>query len=398
MIPNPIAPTRPSLGMAAFGGLLLVSILAGCQPAGTPSSMQAPPPPAVTVAPVEQRELTEWNEFTGRTAPVDYVEIRPRVSGHIDEVRFTSGQLVKKGDVLFVIDARWYKAELDRREAEHAMAHVRVDNAEREAKRTAQLLASRAISQEEADAREARYQEARAALVAAEAAINSARLDYEHTSIRSPIDGRVSRAWVTPGNYVSPVPGNNGILTTVVSIDPIHVYVDMDENTLLQFNALRRDGQIGGTSGKIDVELQLANEAGFEHRGYVESLDNRVDPQTGSIVLRAVVPNPDGRIVPGLFARLRVPSSARHPALLIDETAIGTDQAQKFVLALSASNTAAYRPVELGPLVAGKRIVRKGLGAGERVIVNGVARVRPGMPVSPQDPGAEPKANAGAAH
>lgn len=398
MIPNPIAPTRPSLEMAAFGGFLLASILAGCRPAGTPSSMQAPPPPAVTVAPVEQRELTEWSEFTGRTAPVDYVEIRPRVSGHIDEVRFTSGQLVKKGDVLFVIDARWYKAELDRREAEHAMAHVRVDNAEREAKRTAQLLASRAISQEEADAREARYQEARAALVAADAAINSARLDYEHTSIRSPIDGRVSRAWVTPGNYVSPVPGNNGILTTVVSIDPIHVYVDMDENTLLQFNALRRDGQIGGTSGKIDVELQLANEAGFEHRGYVESLDNRVDPQTGSIVLRAVVPNPDGRIVPGLFARLRVPSSARHPALLIDETAIGTDQAQKFVLTLSSSNTAAYRPVELGPLVAGKRIVRKGLGAGERVIVNGVARVRPGMPVSPQDPGAEPKANAAAAH
>lgn len=398
MTSNRIAPTRYVPGMAAIGGFLLTSILIGCRPAGAPAQVQAPPPPAVTVAPVEQRELTEWNEFTGRTAPVDYVEIRPRVSGHIDEVRFTAGQLVKKGDVLFVIDARWYKAELDRREAEHSMAHVRVENAEREAKRTAQLLASRAISQEEADAREARYQEARAALVAAEAAISSARLDFEHTSIRSPIDGRVSRAWVTPGNYVSPVPGSNGILTTVVSIDPIHVYVDMDENSLLSFNALRRDGRIGGADGRIDVELQLADEAGFEHRGYVESLDNRVDPQTGSIVLRAVFPNPDGRIVPGLFARLRVPASAKRPALLVAESAIGTDQAQKFVLTLSPTNTATYRPVELGPLLNGKRIVRKGLGAGEKVIVNGIARVRPGMPVSPQDAGADSKVNTGAAH
>ena len=174
------------------------------------------------------------------------------------------------------------------------------------------------------------------------------------------------------------------MLTTLVSVDPIHVYADLDENALLRFNALQQAGKLAVDSkGRVPVELQLADEPGFAHRGYIESLDNQVDPKTGSIILRAQFPNPDGRIVPGLFARLRVPAGAQQAALLIEETAIGTDQAQKFVLTLTSTNTAGYRPVRLGALVDGKRVVREGLAVGEKVIVNGLAKVRPGMPVTP---------------
>jgi RND family efflux transporter MFP subunit len=354
------------------------------------------------VAAADQRELMEWNEYTGRTAPVEFVEVRPRISGHIQEVRFSSGQLVKKGDVLFVIDPRWQRAELDRREAELLVAKVRNENAEREAKRTPQLLAGRAISQEEADTREARFQEAKSALLAAEAARNFTHLDLEHTEVRSPIDGRVSRAMVTTGNYVSGLAGGATLLTTVVSIDPVYVYVDMDENSLLKFNALQRSGKVSTDANtKVPVELELADETGFPHKGVVESLDNHVDPQSGSILLRALFPNTDGRIIPGLFARIRVPASERHPVLLIPETAVGTDQAQKFVLTLTSTNTAAYRPVKLGSLVDGKRVVREGLAPGERILVTGLAKVRPGMPVTPQDAataGSKPGAAPGGQH
>lgn len=362
----------------------LILLAAGCKPPAQQGGAGAMPPPQVSVANVEQRELTEWEELTGRTAPVDFVEVRARVSGHIVKVLFESGQLVKKGDVLFVIDPRWHKAEYDRREAELAMAQVRTDNAEREAKRTAQLLASKAISKEEADSREARYAEARAGLLAAKAARDSAKLDLEFTEVRAPIDGRVSRALVTVGNYIG-LASSVTPLTTIVSVDPVYVYADMDENALLRFNSLKAGGKItADANGRIPVELQLGDETTFSSKGHIESLDNRIDPQSGSIVLRAVFPNPDGRIVPGLFARIRLPAGAKTPTLLVEETAIGTDQAQKFVLTLTSTNTTAYRPVRLGPLVDGKRIVREGLQPGEKVVLHLVeARVRPGMPVIP---------------
>lgn len=363
----------------------LILFSAGCKPAGSRSAM--PPPPQVTVAPVEQQELVEWEELTGRTAPIEFVEVRPRVSGHIEKVHFESGQLVKKGDVLFSIDPRWQKATVDLREAELSMAQVRLDTAEREAKRTAQLLAGKALSKEEAESREARFAEARASLLVAKAGRDSALLDLEHTQVRSPVDGRVSRALVTAGNYISGIAGAATLLTTVVSVDPIYVYADLDENALLRFNALSQSGKLGrNADGKVPVELQLADESGFAHQGYIESLDNRVDPQSGSIVLRAVFPNPDGRIVPGLFARIRLPGGAKAPTLLVDENAIGTDQAKKFVLTLTSTNTTAYRPVKLGSLVEGKRVIREGLQTGEKVVLNLVAaRVRPGMPVVPQE-------------
>jgi RND family efflux transporter MFP subunit len=347
----------------------LAILAAGCS---RHASQQGPPPTAVTVAPVEQKEIVEWNEFTGRTEPVDSVEIRPRTSGYIQEVRFQSGQLVKKGDVLFVIDPRWNQATFDQRQAEYEQARS-------EAERTDKLLANNAISAEEAGARKSKA-------AVAKAALDSAKLDLEYTEVKAPIDGRVSRALLTGGNYVSGNAGSASLLTTVVSVNPVYVHADIDEDTLLKFNELVYSKKLGTPAGgKIPVELQLADETEFPHQGYIESFDNRLDPNTGSILLRAVFPNDDGRIVPGLFARIRIPLSERHAALLVDERAIGTDQANKFVLTLTASNTVQYQAIELGPLFEGKRVVRSGLAAGEKIIVNGLARVRPGMPVTPQD-------------
>ena len=351
--------------VAALTGSLFA---AGCS---KQTAQQSSPPPTVTVAPVEQKEIVEWSGFTGRTEPVESVEIRPRTSGYIQEVRFQSGQLVKKGDVLFVIDPRWNQAVFDQRQAEYEQARS-------EAGRTDKLLADDAISVEEAGARKSRAEVAKAAL-------ESARLDLEFTEVRAPIDGRVSRALLTEGNYVSGTAGTASLLTTVVSVNPVYVYADIDEDTLLKFNELVGAKKLGTTDGgHIPVELQLADESGFPHKGHIESFDNRLDPNTGSILLRAVFANNDERIVPGLFARIRIPLSDRHPALLVDERAIGTDQANKFVLSLTPTNTVQYQPVKLGPLADGMRIVRSGLVAGEKIVVNGLSHVRPGMAVTPQ--------------
>jgi RND family efflux transporter MFP subunit len=361
-----------------------VFLFAGCRRGGQPQGQM--PPPVVTVAPAEQRDIIEWDEFTGRTAAIENVEVRPRVSGHIEAVKFQAGHLVKKDQVLFQIDPRWHQAEFARRAAEYESAKVKLANAEREAKRTKSLLENRAISTEEADQRQARFEEARAMLLAAEAARDSAKLDLDYTTIRSPIDGRVSRELVTVGNFVTGgMAGSGTVLTTIVSVDPIHVYADVDENSLLRFNQLAKSGKLGAKDGKVPVELQLADEEGFPHRGHIESFDNRLDPLSGSILLRSVFPNADGRIVPGLFARIRLPASEKRPALLIEESALGTDQAQKFVLVLTSTNTVAYRPVKLGSLVDGKRVVREGIQPGEPIVRNLVmARVRPGMVVKPQ--------------
>jgi RND family efflux transporter MFP subunit len=352
-----------------FAASVALTLLTGCNQS---VAQQQPPPPQVTVAPVEQKDIVEWSEFTGHAEPMDSVEIRPRVSGYVQEVRFQSGQIVKKGDVLFVIDPRWNQAVFDQRQAEY-------DQAKSEAGRIDRLLKNNAISTEEADARKARFEEAKAAL-------DSARLDLQYTEVRAPIDGRVSRALLTEGNYVSGNAGSASLLTTIVSVDPVYVYVDVDEASLLKFNELTAAKQLETTpDGKVPVELQLADESNFPHQGCIESFDNQLDTDTGSILMRAVFKNEDGRIVPGLFARIRIPLSARHPALLVDESAIGTDQANKFVLTLSPTNTVQYQPVELGPLIDGQRIVRSGLAAGEKIVVNGLARVRPGMSVMPED-------------
>jgi RND family efflux transporter MFP subunit len=371
------------LATTTLSAVALSTFLSACGKGGAAQNQM--PPPAVTVAPVEQRTITEWDEFTGRTEAVESVDVRPRVSGHIEEVRFQSGQLVKKGDVLFVIDRRFYKADFDQRQAEYIQARARLANAQRDAARAHRLLGSKAISSEEADSTQSQFEEAKAAVLAAKAVMDSAQLDYEFTEVRAPISGRVSRALLTTGNYVSGTAGGASLLTTIVSVDPVYVYADVDENSLLKFNALATKRG----NGSVPVELELADEDGYPHKGTIESFDNRLDSNTGTILLRAVFSNTDGRIVPGLFARIRVPTSGSHEAMLVDESAIGTDQAQKFVLTVGEGNKAEYRAVKLGPVIDGKRVVRSGLKPGEKIIVNGMMHARPGTPVTPQEQVAE---------
>ena len=334
------------------------------------SAPVAPPAPKVTVAAVEQQLVTDYEELTGHVDAMETVELRARVSGHLDTVHFQAGQLVQKGDVLFTIDPRWYQAQFD-------LATARSEVAAREAARAEKLLTASAISSEEAESRRAAAAEARAALA-------TAQLDLEHTEVRAPIAGRISRAFVTQGNLVAGSPGNATLLTTIVTVGDAYVYADLDEATLLKFNRLARDGRILMRNGRIPVDLQLADESDYPRHGYIESTDNRVNPATGSLAVRLVFPNDDNALIPGLFARVRVPVSAPTSALLISERAIGTDQSQKFVFAVGADNTVTYRTVKLGSVIDGKRVVREGLSPGETIIVNGLQRVRPGMTVAPE--------------
>jgi RND family efflux transporter MFP subunit len=327
--------------------------------------------------------VIDHRELLGRVDARETVEVRPRVSGHIEEVRLQAGQIVEKGDVLFVIDPRSYQAQLDSAVAAVERARVRVSIAESEAKRTASLVSARAVSIEESETRNSRLAEARTELQSAEAALASAKLDMEHTTVRSPIRGKVSRALVTAGNLVSGNPGGATLLTTVVSAGDVYVYADADESTALVFERLRREGGLASEDGKVIVEMQVGDEEGFPHRGYIESTDNRVDPATGTLVYRMVFPNPDEALVPGLFARVRLPVSSPTPALMVSERAIGTNQSQKFVLTVATDNTVNYRSVKLGPVLNGKRVIREGIQNGDRVIVNGLQRVTAGMIVNP---------------
>ena len=356
-----------------------------CKFAHTETQNAVAPPPTVTVSSGEQRDIVDWETATARVDAVDAVEVRPRVSGHITEIHFLAGQIVHQGDVLFVIDRRWYRADLDRTTAEAARAAAALANAQRISRRADELLKTHTISQEEADGRRSELAEAEAVLKSAEAARDSAQLDYEQSEVRSPISGRISRAFLTEGNYVSGVPGYNTLLTTVVSVDPVYVYATLDEAAYLRLMRLKAMGQLpADPKGNLPIQMELSDEEGFPRSGYVESFDNRVSADTASILVRAVFQNSDDKLTPGLFARVRIPASAQHPALLISETAIGTDQGQKYALIVGKDDVAQYRKVTLGPSVDGKRIVTEGINPTDQVIVDGQARVRPGMKVLPQ--------------
>jgi multidrug efflux system membrane fusion protein len=292
---------------------------------------------------------------------------------------------VRKGDVLFVIDPRPFQAALQRAEADLESAKTRAAQANRDAARAEQMLKTKAISMEEADQRRTRLSEAKASVAVAEAALVTARLNVEYAEIRSPIDGRVSRALVTPGNNVSGVDGATTLLTTVVSVDPVYVYADLDESVLLRLNRFRREGVLPvDAKGRIEVGVGLADETGYPHVGTVESLDNRLDPSTGSLVLRAVLANPDQRFVPGLFARVSLPSGPKTTALFVPDDVLGTEQSRKFLYTVSASNTVEKKFVTTGPLSGGKRLVASGLTPTDRVVVNGQLRIQfPGQPVAP---------------
>jgi RND family efflux transporter MFP subunit len=359
---------------------LIAALLAGCQPQAAPSA----PAPQVNVATVIERKVNDWDEFTGRIQAIDSVEIRPRVSGYIERVAFTEGGSVKKGDLLFVIDPRQYRAELQRAQADAAGAKTRAELARNEVARAERLLAARAISQEEYDERVNKAHETGSAVEAAAAAVEVARLNLEFTQVVSPIDGRVGKAEVTPGNLVGS--GERAtLLTTVVSIDPVYVEFTGDEQVYLKYNAMAKSGERASSRDEPNpVWMGLANETGFPHPGHMTFVDNQLDPATGTIRGRAIFRNPDGLFTPGLFARIKLLGSGQYNAILINDRAVGTDQNQKFVLVVGEDKTLSYRPVKIGRVVQGLRVVLDGLKPGETIVVNGIQRVRPGMPISPQ--------------
>jgi RND family efflux transporter MFP subunit len=342
-----------------------------------------PPQPlqAVTVAPVPEREIADWDEFTGRLQAVDQVEIRPRVSGYIQQVTFTEGREVQKGEVLFQIDPRPYQAELARAEAELERAKSAASLAASDVQRADKLVQAQAISREEYDSRTSAEAQGGASVKAAAAAVETARLNLEWTRVRSPINGRVSNALVTPGNLVQASPAT--LLTTVVSLDPMYVYFDSDEQTYLRYAARARNAGSNWRTARLPVYLGLANETGYPHEGRLDFVDNQVDPNTGTIRTRAVFSNASRALTPGLFARVKLVGTHKQKALLVRDAAIGTDQDRKFVLVVGAGDTLVYRPVVPGRLADGLRIVDSGLQPGERVVVNGLMRVRPGMKVAP---------------
>ena len=368
----------------ALHGILagLIVLLASCsqQPPRT-----TPPPPKVTVSQPVVRGVVEWDEYTGRLEAVESVDVRARVSGYLQSVHFTDGAIVKKGALLFVIDPRPYQAELNRAKAALEQAMARYERTQKDFARAQQLVKSRAVSQEEVDTRAADQREAEEAVRAARAAVEAAQLNVEFTQVKAPINGQISREFVTVGNLINGGTADSTLLTRIVSLDPIYGYFDVDERSYLKYTRLWRDGaRPGARDVKTPVALELANETGFPHQGRLDFIDNRLDPNTGTMTGRAVFPNPDLTLIPGLFARIRLPGSNEYQALLIPDEAIGTDQTQRFAFVVNDQNIVEYRKVELGPIIAGLRVIRDGLKPEDWVIVNGVQRVRAGAKVDPQ--------------
>lgn len=362
---------------------LLVLTLASCNKP-QPAAPMAFPPTTVSVSPPLQQQVQEWDEFTGRIDAIETVEIRPRVSGYLDKVHFKSGQMIKAGDLLFTVDSRPFQAVLDHAEAELQRAKTKLDLTKREMDRADRLTAAKAISAEEAETKSMAHREAGDALRAAEAAVKAVALDVEFCSVRSPISGRVSREMVTAGNYISGVAGFTTLLTTVVKVDQVYVYADVDEATFLRYQRQSSAGKGTHLTDQVTAaEMQLEGEAGYPHKGRIESFDNRIQGTTGSILVRAVFENKDGSLRPGSFVRMRLPAGPAYSGLLVTEAAIGTDQGRKYVLTVGKDNMTEYKAVEVGPLVGGNRVIRSGLDKEDNVVVNGLAKVRPGMPVAP---------------
>jgi multidrug efflux system membrane fusion protein len=338
-----------------------------------------PPAPAVEVASAVGQTITEWDEFSGRLEAVDRVEIRPRVSGTIETVHFRDGAIVKKGDPLFTIDPRPYAAEVAHAEAALAAAQVRASHAQTEKVRAQRLLDDNAISRREFDERINAASETTADVRGAQAALELARLNLGYTRIVAPVSGKVSRAEITVGNLVA-AGAASPPLTTVVSVSPVYAGFDVDEQSYLRYTA----PGAGGGKNDLPVYLGLANEDGHPHQGRIQSVDNRLDPHSGTIRVRAVFDNEDGRLLPGLYGKIKLGGGTPHPAVLVNDRAIGTDQGKKFVLVADKANKLAYREVDLGPTHEGLRVIRKGLEPGETIVVSGLQRVRPGDTVMPK--------------
>lgn len=341
----------------------------------TPTT-SAPPAATVDVASVVSQTITDWQEYSGRLEAIDQVDVRPQVSGKLIAVHFKDGSLVNKGDLLFTIDPRPFEAELNRAKAQLASAEAQVTYSSANLGRNQRLIQSNAIAHQELDQAENEARSANANLQAAKAAVETARLNLEYTRITAPVSGRISRAEVTVGNVVSA--GNGAqVLTSLVSVSRLYASFDVDEQTYLKYISNQRN------SAQVPVYLGLANESGFSREGYISSIDNNLNTTSGTIRVRATFDNPKGVMLPGLYARIRLGGGQPRAAILINPTAIGVDQDKRFVVVVDAKNQTAYREVKLGTQQDGLQIINSGLQVGDRIVVNGLQRIRPGDPVSP---------------
>jgi RND family efflux transporter MFP subunit len=362
---------------------LLSLVLTGCTHAPADSAVAAPL--SVPVSHPVERTITDYADYTGRTAAVDSVEVRAHVWGYLEKVNFKEGDLVKKDDVLFKLDARPYEAALKQAKAKVAQDEAQLKYDEAEYQRALKLAPSGAVTKSDLDKTSAARDVDIANINADKAAVEARQLDVDYTNVRAPVSGRVSRYVVTLGNLIqSGDQGGGTLLTTIVSVDPMYVYFDADEYTVLHVRGLIREGK---AKSARDVELPawlgLANEEGFPHKGILNFVDNQINPKTGTLRLRATFPNKDDSLAPGYFARVRINIGLPHPALLVNDRAIDTDQGQKIVYVVDSENKVVARPVRVGKLHGGLREIKDGLKAGERIVVNNLQQMRPGLVVEP---------------
>lgn len=359
----------------------LVLAATGCSRQGP--APQTPPPPLVTVAPPLEQEVIEHRDFTGRTEAIDSVLVRARVTGYLDKVLFKEGTEVAAGELLYEIDPRPYQAVLHQAEGNVAGTEAKLAQLQADLERARKLLADGVVSQEGFDRTTSELAATSGTLLALRAAVERARLDLEFTHIRAPISGLTGRNELDPGNLVK---ADDSVLTSIVSIDPIHASFDVDERSVLLYRERVREKKVqSAREAEVGVLLGLANEEGYPHRGVIDFVDSQLDPTSGTIRARAVFPNPERLISPGFFVRIRVPFDKPHPALWVDEHALGADQRGWYLLVVDGTGTVQHRPVEIGERRGGRVVIEQGLAAGERVVVNGLQRARPGAKVEARE-------------
>jgi multidrug efflux system membrane fusion protein len=375
-----------ALGQRLSGVALLATLLAGCD--NSVAHNAPPPPPVVSAASVVVKPISQWDAFNGRVEAVQSVQLRPRVSGYIERVNYTEGDEVKKGQVLFTIDDRTYRAAREQAQAELVRARNQAALARSESSRTEKLIGTQAISQEVWEQRRSSAAQAQSNVLAAQAQLDMAQLNLDFTRVTAPIDGRASRAMITAGNLVT-TGDSASVLTTLVSLDKVYVYFDVDEATFLRYQ------QQGRHDARLPVKVDLVGEDGTPHQGLVDFTDNQLNAGTGTIRMRALLDNRERRFTPGLFARVQMPGSAEFNAMLIDDKAVMTDQNRKFVYIVDKDGKAQRRDIDVGRMAEGLRIVQKGLANGDRVIVDGMQKVfMPGMPVDAKAVAMNPIASA----
>ena len=375
--------SRPGtlLGGTPFFLVVLCLTISGC--GHPPQKAETPPPPEVQVSEPVADTVLDYEKFTGRTEAVKSILVRARVQGYLEVVKFTEGAEVKEGAPLFIIDQRTYQADYDRAKANLNQAKAHLTRTTADFKRALELLPEKAISESDYDLARGDRDEAAAAVEVAEAALHTAKLNLDFTTVTAPISGRISRQLADPGNLIL---ADNTVLTTLVSLEPMYAYFDVDERTMLRIRRLVRAGKVkSAQQSEVKVYLGLSDEEGYPHEGTINFIDNQVDAMTGTLRLRGVFPNQKRILSPGMFARIKVPIGDPHRAILVSERALGSDQGQKFLYVVNAKNEIVYRPVQVGLLNNGLRVIDSGLSAGERVVLSGLQRVRPGITVQPKE-------------